>query len=368
MSQFLSLLGWGFLPSFVSGWVQTIYYGITIRAGDPKPLPGSPRFASDRRAIHILVVALYLLYTIYEADWALRREGSFYTDLGVPFAASDRDVKARFRRLAALHHPDKAASTSSAADATSAYFIHLKLASDTLQDAAKRFAYERFGPDVVRWQRCASVRDYLSVGVLSVILPHYAAAAAAVYGLGLFGYMDFGRFWRWLIMLALCLFEIQAVTRPRFPLLVDAANALLTTISGHPPFLPFQMITLARKLAITIYIAFNQIGPLLQQQQQQQQQQAGGRRGADDEDKMLRHGLEQLEKVTALFDADVTRLVEMEMAPYKGDPEGASNLTGKMREWLVQNTIRADPMVRDAMGNSLRRRRIDVPAGANGNR
>ncbi|EHK26243.1 uncharacterized protein TRIVIDRAFT_35843 [Trichoderma virens Gv29-8] len=358
MSQFLSIIGWSFLPNIATSWLQTIYYGLTIRAGDPKPAPGSPRFNHHRRNIHILVVAIYLSYTIYEADFDLRRQGSFYTDLGVPFSATDRDIKSRFRRLAALHHPDKTGDASDSA----AYFIHLKTASETLQDAAKRFAYERFGPETVGWQKCVTIRDFVSRGVFSGILPHYAVAAGSIYILGLLGYMDFGKFYRWLILISLCVFEIQAVTRPRFPSLLEGLNFIFSNTATHPPYLPFQLIQLARKLTITIYIALSQIGPLMMMDA------SPSKRSIDDEDELLLQGLSRLEAITGQFDADSTRLMDMEMAPYKGDAEATSNLQGKMREWLVQNTIRADPMVRDAMGTSLRKRRVDVPAGAKGNR
>ena len=56
------------------------------------------------------------------------------------------------------------------------------------------------------------------------------------------------------------------------------------------------------------------------------------------------------------------------MAPFAGDPELVKSMRGKLREWLVQNTIRSDPMVKDALGNSFKRRRADAPAGAKGNR
>ena len=92
----------------MTGWTQTIYYSLTIRAGDPRPQPNTPRWAEHRRRIHVLVVGAYLLYTLYEADHDLRRASDFYHDLGVPPAATEREIKARFRRLAALHHPDKA--------------------------------------------------------------------------------------------------------------------------------------------------------------------------------------------------------------------------------------------------------------------
>lgn len=345
--------------------MQTIYYGLTIRAGDPKPARGSPRFLAHRRTIHVLVVAAYLLYTVYEADHELRAAPSFYQDLGLPVSAAERDVKSRFRRLAALHHPDKAGSA--AGPDSAAFFIHLKVASDTLQDAAKRFAYERFayerfGPAVVAWPLCVTVRDFVARGVLQGVLPHYGVAAMAVYLVGLFGYMDFAKFYRWLLLLALCLFELHAVTRPAFPPAVRVLNAVVTRLAGRQPYLPFQAIALMHKLALTIYIALSQIGPLLVEQARAR------RRSGPAGDKALLQGLDRLEAVAKQLDADTGRLMDMELAPFKGDPEVASNLQGKMREWLVQNTIRADPLVRDAMGTAFRKRRIDAPSGARGNR
>ncbi|KAF4982872.1 hypothetical protein FZEAL_1568 [Fusarium zealandicum] len=357
MSSYLSMLGWAFLPSLATGWIQSIYYGLTIRAGERKPAPGSARFKSHRRIIHILVVAAYLLYTIFEADYEQRSISSYYADLGVALDATDREVKSRFRRLAAMHHPDKAGGNDSAA-----FFMHLKLASDTLQDAAKRFAYERFGPDIAHWQKCLTIKDYITRGVISGILPHYVVAAASVYVLGLFGYMDFGEYYRWLILITLCTFELHAVTRPDFPLFIDAVNSVIMRVSSLPPYLPFQVISLARRLTITIYIALSQIGPLLAVQF------GGPQKSEEDADKTLHQSLSRLETLAKQLDGDAMRLLDMEMAPYRGDAEATSNLQGKMKEWLVQNTIRADPMVRDAMGTSLRKRRVDAPAGAKGNR
>ncbi|KAH6899906.1 hypothetical protein B0T10DRAFT_600244 [Thelonectria olida] len=360
MSGYLSMIGWAFLPGIATSWLQTIYYGITIRAGDPKPAPGSARFNSHRRIIHILVISLYLLYTIIEADYEQRHHPSYYDDLGVGFNASDREIKSRFRRLAAMHHPDKAGAD---APDSAAFFMHLKQASDTLQDVAKRFAYERFGPDVTRWQKCVTIKDYVSRGVISGILPHYGVAAASIYILGLFGYMEFGKYYRWLILITLCTFELHTVTRPDFPPWVTVVNSILTRLTSHPAYLPFQIISLARKFTITIYIALAQIGPLLAVQ-------VGGdqKAAAENEEKALEENLTRLQGLVGLLDTDAVRLLDMELAPYKGDSEATKNLQGKMREWLVQNTIRADPMVRDALGTSLKRRRLDAPAGAKGNR
>lgn len=344
----------------MTGYTQSIYYGLIIRAGEPKPAPNSPRYLRDRRVIHILVITLYLLYTVYEADHDIRKASNFYHDLGVLPSAAEREIKSRFRRLAAMHHPDKAGA--SGGDDTG-YFMHLKLASETLQDAARRFAYERFGPEVIKWQRCKTVRDYVSRGVLQGVLPHYAIAAATIYVLGMFGYMDFGKFYRWLILFTLCTFELYAVTRPFFPPIIQSINSILTTLTPHPALLPFQAIILARKLTITTYIALSQIGPLLVVHLNNGQPPAD----VGDDEKTLKLGLDRLENLSRQMEADAGRLMDMEVAPYQGDEQATSNLKGKMREWLVQNTIRADPMVRDALGKSFRRRRIDAPAGAKGN-
>jgi len=83
----------------VTGWLQTAYYSIWIRAGDPKPQPGSRQFVRDRIRIQTLVVVAYLLYTIYEADWQIRGTGDFYQALGVGHDVNERGVQSKFRRL-----------------------------------------------------------------------------------------------------------------------------------------------------------------------------------------------------------------------------------------------------------------------------
>lgn len=73
------------------------------------------------------------------------------------------------------------------------YFVKLKSAQDTLTDTTKRWAYERFGPDVLTWQHVSSIRDYLFVGVQTVA-PLYGGSIAVMVLLGLFGYLQWGRY------------------------------------------------------------------------------------------------------------------------------------------------------------------------------
>lgn len=338
----------------VTGWMQALYYGIIIRAGDPKPQPGSPRYVNDRRRIHIAVVSAYLLYTVYEAHHDISRNLDFYRLLGLPQSASERDIKSRFRRLAAVYHPDKVAPTANSDD----FFRLLKTAQDTLLNPAARFAYERFGPQVTSWRNCTTIRDYLSVGIQQTI-PYYGAGAIFMYILGLLGYLQWGTYWRWLTLVSLAVAECAIVARPYMPKFASHfINPLITTMSGQPPYLQFQLIELLRKLSVTLYIAFSQIGPLLSPPQTQLQMLS--------ESEQLDKTLNLVEQSVHLADKEAERLMAMEMAPFVGDGKAVREVQGRVKEWLVQNTVRSDPMVRDALGNVLRRKREGVPSGARG--
>ena len=61
---------------------------------------------------------------------------------------------------------------------------------------------------------------------------------------------------------------------------------------------------------------------------------------------------------------EASRLLAMDMAPFVGDEAGTKELQGRVREWLVNNTIRSDPEVRDAMGRAVAKRRVGAPPGA----
>lgn len=350
----------------VTSFIQTVYYGITIRAGDPKPQPGSPRYILHRQRIQITVIVVYLLYTLFEADYVVRQKKDFFQELGLTPSAGDKQIKSKFRRMAALHHPDKIQQvfggggnhqlpTSEAADA---YFVLLKSAQDTLCDPIKRFAYTRFGPDTLTWQHCKTYRDYLVRGLQVSSGPLYGGSLVFMILLGFAGYMQQGRYWRYVIFGALMILEIHFLTRPYDPaLLYKAINPVLETISTHPPLLPFQFIELARKATFTLFLALSQIGSLfppdplsstpkraLPQQEMQQ--------------------LVRLEQTAKGMEAEASRLLAMDTAPFIGDEQGTKDLGNKVREWLVTNTIRADPQVRDAMGRAMVKRRAGAPAGA----
>jgi DnaJ-class molecular chaperone len=56
----------------------------------------------------------------------------------------------RISRSSRTHHPDRRSSTSSDTDSNQT-FILIRKAYETLTNPTHRYAYDRFGPDIVDW-------------------------------------------------------------------------------------------------------------------------------------------------------------------------------------------------------------------------
>ncbi|KAI9855588.1 MAG: hypothetical protein M1813_009727 [Trichoglossum hirsutum] len=356
MNDLLSYFGWAFLPQLATSFLQSLYYSVTIRAGEPKPRPGSLKHEKHRRRIQIVVISLYLVFTIFEADWNLRRDGDFYQALGVGHDADEKTLKSKFRRLAAQYHPDKITSNEVRQNAD-AYFVHLKLASDTLLSPVKRFAYDRFGPGILEWRQCSSFQDYILRG-FQVLAPYYFGGIIFLFALSVLGYLDGGSYWRYLSTLSLFTFEVYTISRPYFPPLSSKLiNPFLKTFTSHPPLLPFQQLILARKTGIAVIIALARIGPLLQPPEE---------RAAPNSETALLHQIDRLEKISKTTEIEAMRLLALDMAPFAGDDETVKGVKTQLQSWLVENTIKSDKEVRDAVGRVMGKRRTDAPHGARG--
>ena len=77
--------------------------------------------------------------------------------------------------------------------ASAQQFVHIKLAQDTLLSPTKRFAYDRFGPDMLAWDHCASIKEYISFG-MKTCAASYAATGLLAILLGAMGYLTWGKF------------------------------------------------------------------------------------------------------------------------------------------------------------------------------
>ena len=77
---------------------------------------------------------------------------NYYEVLGVPRAASDKDVRAAYRKLARKHHPD----VNPGDKASEARFKLINNAYEVLSDAEKRRKYDKYGD---QWEHAAEIEE-----------------------------------------------------------------------------------------------------------------------------------------------------------------------------------------------------------------
>ncbi|KAF3037936.1 hypothetical protein E8E12_004321 [Didymella heteroderae] len=351
---------WQFLIPLAAGWAQSILYSIFIRAGDPKPQPGSVRFVKHRRQILIAIYLAYFAFTIYEVDFNLQRSSNVYNDLGVPISVDESSLNSRFRKITIRFHPDKIAPGIDR-EAANAYYVHLKHARDIILDPAKRFAYDRFGPDILRQcQSCITVKDYLDSAVLSG-LTNYGVLLVFLIGANALGFLRDGAYWRYLGLIAVAMFELRTATRPDHPrFLAKYLNPFVTGLNLRPAYLPFQAIAIAKKASISAAQFLALLMPLYRFDPERPTQ------PTDDSEATQHQQIDRLSAFVAECNKDATRLLELESTPFKENERAKGELREALKKYMVQNVVHQEKDVRNAIGESMSKRRQGVPHGAQG--
>ena len=230
-----------------------------------------------------------------------------------------------------------------------AAFVHLKLAQDTVLDPAKRFAYDRFGPVIVRVQHpgLKTIRDYVYAGLRSLV-PEYVKGAVILVVLNYFWLPKWGQFWRYLAILSIVYLELYFLTRnwepPTFSLQV--ANAAHRLLPGVFPLhlLPFQILAIARRMSISLNIFISQLAP-------------PGPRTKADQDRQTQQQIAHINQVAMRTDAEAGGLLSLGFAPFRGDKEKVEMLRRGMKEGMVMGAVRNSPEVREAVGRVIERRK-----------
>ena len=142
------------------------------------------------------------------------------------------------------------------------------------------------------------------------------------------------------------LLEIYTVSRPYFPtILTTFINPTLSGTFSEPKLLPFQFLILARKVNVAIFIAIAQLGSHFQSAD-----------ATAHNDSVPLGALAHLEHMARSTEVEAARLLDLNMAPFASNTVAVKNLKERVREWLVQNTIKADPVVREAVGSAMQQR------------
>ncbi|CAG7962106.1 unnamed protein product [Penicillium salamii] len=349
MASLLPFFGWAVLPNYATSFLQSVYYGMTIRAGDPRPAPQSEKFQRHRRRIFIFVITSYLLYTLYETFYQVQLAGDYYQALGISPFADERAIKSRFRRLAAQYHPDKVGTDSGA----EAYFLYLRRAQETLADPVKRFAYDRFGTDMLTWGDKKTMRDYLMTS-LTKMAPQYIGGFITMMVLNWLWWANWGRYWRFFTFGALLTLELGLITHPQavFMPLSYLPLPLQAYLPKHSFYLlPFQILTLARRASIMLHIFISQAAP------PSTKAPTSGNGDKISPQTMQRIG--QVVQLSRAADSEATRLMQMGLAPFRGDRESASILRRGMKEGLILGGVRSSPGVQQAVAEVMERRKAE---------
>jgi curved DNA-binding protein CbpA len=337
-----------------------VLYSIFIRVGDPKPQPGSPHFIKHRRNILIAVYAAYFAFTIYEVDFNLQRFSNAYNDLGVPINVDESGLNSRFRRLTIKYHPDKIGPNVDR-DAANNYYVHLKHARDIILDPAKRFAYDRFGPDIfAQCQSCLTIKEYTDSALLTAGTT-YGALLIVLIGANALGFLRDGSYWRYLGLLAVATLEVRTALRPDHPAFLSKyLNPLITSLNFRPPYLPFQIIAIAKKSSISLAQFLALLMPLYRVDP------SNPTKPSDDTEDARHKQLDRLSAFVGESNKDANRLLELESIPYRDNEKVKSELREALRKYMVQNVVHQEKEVRNAMGEVMMRKRVGVPHGAQG--
>ena len=295
------------------------------------------------------MLSLYLIYTLAQSLYDVKLAGDFYTVLGVTPSSSEREIKAKFRRLAARFHPDKIRDSEASAAAPDSVFLHLKLAQDTILDPAKKFAYDRFGPVIVQVNHpgLKTIRDYVYAG-LRAKAPEYAGNALLLVVLNYVWLPQWGQFWRYFAIAAMAFLELFFLTHAWQPasymiqLGSWAHNTAPNLVPSH--LLPFQLLAIARRLSMSLNIFISQLAPPAAKNKAAQDQQT-------------QQQIAHLAQAASRIDAEAASLLQLGLTPFSGDRENAQKLRAGMTESLMMGTVRSSPEVREAVSRAVDRRR-----------
>lgn len=170
-----SILCWTVLPQVLTSALVSLFYRVSPSARPTIPPNASPqhlalaqaRSQNHHRRARIVLVFGYLAYSVLSVYYAQSTalEQNYYSLLGLSRATVEQGpsgtVKSHWRRLARRYHPDKVGK------AGEAYFVRLRTGVETLDNDSKRWAYERFGPEVHDWgAKLVTPREYLQTGAL----------------------------------------------------------------------------------------------------------------------------------------------------------------------------------------------------------
>ncbi|KAG1739109.1 DnaJ-domain-containing protein [Suillus paluster] len=255
------IVGWSYLPDFATKQALRVIHHTSFSIFHwPPPDPRTPAYALHYRLTFAAVVLCYLIYNFLDASGSIAN--NFYELLGIYPNSTDATLKMAFRGFARKYHPDRVGPSGEA------LFIEVRDAFEALKDPVVRFAYDRFGPDVLKWKECTTMREYLRRGLLSSSLYHIMTGA------GLILFSAIGKpspiaAWRYLLFICLFASELYLLLAPSPSALspspfIDAAPSHATILDVlFPKRVVYQHVLLLHQIFFFLSVALSRVAPVL---------------------------------------------------------------------------------------------------------
>jgi len=241
---FGSIAGWSFLPDFATRTLVTSWARLSKRPLTPQ----------HYRVTYVCVVLAYLIYNFVDATTSV--PPSYYELLHVTPAADSNTLKLAFRAFARKNHPDRVGI------AGTTLFVAVREGYEALTEPNKRWAYDRFGPDILKCTECITQGDFLHRGLLTSLGFHITSGVALL-SFSAFGTRNWVTFWRYMLYIVLVAAEIFFIFHPspgtRTP--YDSPQNLLETL--HPHRVPFQHIRFIHHAFVFLSVALGRVVPVL---------------------------------------------------------------------------------------------------------
>lgn len=148
------------------------------------------------------------------------------------------------------------------------YFIQVQGAFEALKDPVVRFAYDRFGPDVLQWKECSTMKEYLRRGLLSSLMYHIAMGAGLVL-MSIIGKPSPIAKWRYLLFAVTLALELNLLLAPSSRVTEQSPFVDHIPTSGtlfdhlFPRRVAYQHIFFVRHVFLILSIALSRVAPVL---------------------------------------------------------------------------------------------------------
>lgn len=261
-SSLLQIAGWSILPDLLTRHTLSFVYQTVFKfIHRSPPLQGSPAYVRHYRYTYTAVVLGYLLYNFLAASTALPK--NFYQLLDVrPDTGDNNELKMAFRAFARKYHPDRVGPQGEA------YFIQVRDAFEALKDPVVRFAYDRFGPDVLRWKECNTMKEYLRRGLLSSLAYHVMTGVGLAL-VSMIGKPNPVATWRYLLFAVALALELHLLLAPSSQITEQSPFVDHVSSSGtffdrlFPRRVAYQHIQLLHQVFFFLSVALSRVAPVL---------------------------------------------------------------------------------------------------------